>query len=96
LVKCERDEVAGLARGVFVDDAIAGLSEELRFHDLRYAFASMAAAKGVPINVLSAAMGHADIGVTLKTYTHLYDRAKAEDAFRPRQRYGNPCPQHQQ
>jgi integrase len=61
---------------------LAGLPKELRLHDLRHAFASRCVAAGVPVNVLSMAMGHADVSITLKTYTHLYDRAGAEDAFR--------------
>ena len=61
---------------------LADLPEALRFHDLRHAFASRAAHKGVPINVLSAALGHADVGVTTKVYVHLYASEAAEDAFR--------------
>jgi integrase len=41
-----------------------------------------AAHRGVPINVLSAIMGHSNIGVTQRVYVHLYGREEAEDAFR--------------
>jgi integrase len=61
---------------------LAGLPPSLTFHDLRHAFASMAAHRNVPIQVLSAAMGHADTGVTTKVYWHLFNRESAEDAFR--------------
>jgi integrase len=61
---------------------LAGLPEALRLHDLRHAFASRCAARGVPVNVLSEVMGHADIGITLRTYTHLYGRDQAEQSFR--------------
>jgi integrase len=60
----------------------AGLPSELGFHSLRHAFASIAAHRGVPASTLSEVMGHADVGVTLSVYTHLFDRAKAEQAFR--------------
>jgi integrase len=58
------------------------LSDELTFHDLRHAFASIAAHRGVPINVLSEVMGHTNVGVTQKVYVHLYGRQEAEEAFR--------------
>jgi integrase len=54
----------------------------LTFHDLRHAFASLAAHRGVPIQVLSDVLGHRDISVTQKVYLHLYGREQAEDAFR--------------
>lgn len=60
----------------------AGLKPTLTFHSLRHAFASIAASRGVPVTVLSEIMGHSDVGVTQRVYVHLYDRAKAEDAFR--------------
>jgi integrase len=60
----------------------AGLPEHLTFHSLRHAFASYAAHRGVPINVLSDVMGHSTMGVTQRVYVHLYDREQAEDAFR--------------
>jgi len=48
------------------------------FHDLRHAFASRCASRGVPIGTLSAVMGHADVGITQTVYTHLYGREEAE------------------
>jgi integrase len=60
----------------------AGLPAELRFHDMRHAFASRCASRGVPIQTLSAVMGHADVSITQRVYVALYDRARAEDAFR--------------
>jgi integrase len=60
----------------------ACLPKTLRFHDLRHAFASIAAHRGVPVNILSAVMGHSTIGVTQNTYIHLYGRDAAEQAFR--------------
>jgi integrase len=60
----------------------AALSHALSFHDLRHAFASLAAHRGVPEGVLSEVMGHTHVGITQKVYRHLYDRPAAEQAFR--------------
>lgn len=61
---------------------LAGIPKTVTFHDLRHAFASIAAHRGVPVSVLSAVMGHRDVGVTQGVYMHLYNRDAAEDAFR--------------
>jgi integrase len=42
----------------------------------------MAAHRGVPVQVLSATLGHRDISVTQKVYLHLFNRDSSEDAFR--------------
>ena len=44
----------------------------LTVHDLRHSFASLAAAQGVRIEVLSRLMGHSDPAFTLRQYRHLY------------------------
>jgi integrase len=59
----------------------ANLPEELSFHDLRHAFASIAAHAGVDSRMLSELMGHSH-AVTTERYTHLYNRESQEDAFR--------------
>jgi integrase len=69
-------------RGFEAARDLAELSPDLTFHDLRHAFASIAAHRGVPLNVLSAVMGHTNVGVTQKVYIHLYGRQEAEEAFR--------------
>lgn len=61
---------------------LAELPKTITFHDLRHAFASLAAHRGVPVTVLSEVMGHSHVGVTQKVYMHLFGREKAEDAFR--------------
>ncbi len=43
----------------------------LRLHDLRHSYASLMLAAGVNVKVISQSMGHANIGVTLDTYSHL-------------------------
>nr|MBA2599166.1 site-specific integrase [Actinomycetota bacterium] len=60
----------------------AGIDPTVTFHDLRHAFASYAAHRGVPVNVLSEVMGHTHVGITQRVYLHLYDRDRAEEAFR--------------
>lgn len=69
-------------RGFGAARDLAGIPKTVTFHDLRHAFASIAAHRGVPIAVLSAVMGHRDVGVTQRVYMHLYNRDAAEDAFR--------------
>jgi hypothetical protein len=52
------------------------------FHDLRHAFASRCASRGVPVETLSAVMGHTNVGITQSIYLHLYGREEAEARFR--------------
>ena len=47
----------------------AGLPR-IRFHDLRHTHASLALAAGVHPKVVSERLGHADIALTLNTYSH--------------------------
>jgi integrase len=61
---------------------LAQLPDDVTFHDLRHAFASIAASRGVPVTVLSGVMGHSDVGVTQRVYIHLFGREHAEEAFR--------------
>ena len=58
----------------------AGLPE-LRFHDLRHTFATLALQNGVDIKAVSAMLGHYDAGFTLRTYTHT-TRQKQDEAAR--------------
>jgi integrase len=60
----------------------AELPEHLTFHSLRHAFASLAAHRRVPVNVLSEVMGHSNVGGTQRLYMHLYNREQVEDDFR--------------
>ena len=69
-------------RGFETARDLAGIPATVTFHDLRHAFASIAAHRGVPVAVLSEVMGHRDVGVTQGVYMHLYNRDAAEDAFR--------------
>ena len=50
--------------------------KQIRFHDLRHAFASIANSAGVPMGEISATMGHSNIGVTATIYTHDFVKEK--------------------
>ena len=56
----------------------AGLSH-IRLHDVRHSYASAAVAAGVPAKVVSERLGHANITITLDTYSHVLP-ALQEDA----------------
>lgn len=43
----------------------------IRLHDVRHSYATAALAAGVPVKVLSARLGHADIATTLRIYAHV-------------------------
>lgn len=74
----------------FVRDAFkaaakrAGLSAELRVHDLRHTFASLFLVDGGDIFKLSRILGHHSVVVTERTYAHLKPTAYAEDYGRIR------------
>jgi len=46
---------------------------DIRFHDLRHTTASIALSNGVSPKVIQAMLGHANISITLDTYSHLLD-----------------------
>jgi integrase len=46
---------------------------QLRIHDLRHTYASLARSAGADLRILMKAMGHASITVTAHTYADLYD-----------------------
>ena len=43
----------------------------VRFHDLRHTFTSLMLLRGVPVKVVSEALGHASAAFTLDTYGHI-------------------------
>jgi integrase len=53
----------------------------VRFHDLRHTHASQLLAKGVHAKIVSERLGHASIGITLDTYSHMLPGLQ-EDAVR--------------
>lgn len=52
-----------------------GWTKMPRIHDLRHTAASIMIHNGVPINAVSAVLGHATVVMTLNTYTHLLSGA---------------------
>jgi integrase len=53
--------------------------ERLGFHEARHSYASMSAAAGIRLEVLSKRMGHSSIKVTYDRYHHLYRESEAEE-----------------
>jgi integrase len=51
----------------------------VRFHDLRHGVASLLLAQGVPLKLVSDALGHSTISITADTYAHL-DREQRREA----------------
>ncbi|GLV57516.1 site-specific integrase [Dictyobacter sp. S3.2.2.5] len=54
-----------------------GLSH-IRFHDLRHSAASILLCMGVNIKVIQELLGHSDISITLRTYSHLLPSMQKE------------------
>lgn len=50
--------------------------EPIKFHALRHTFASINIENGVDVKTISDILGHSDISITLKTYTHTTQKAK--------------------
>jgi hypothetical protein len=63
----------------------AGLSESIRFHDLRHASASVALAAGVDLKVISQRLGHSTITITADLYTHVVRKLDSDAADRMQQ-----------
>ena len=59
----------------------AGLPD-IRFHDLRYTFATMAIANGMDVKTLSAMIGHISAETTLNIYSHITDNMRRQAAVR--------------
>jgi integrase len=51
--------------------AKAGLPTDMRFHDLRHTAATLLLIRGVNVKVVSEMLGHADISITLRIYSHV-------------------------
>lgn len=52
-------------------------------HKLRHSYASLMAARGVPVEVLSAQLGHSSASVTRDVYRHVYDVEREGLTFDP-------------
>lgn len=49
----------------------AGISRETRFHDLRHTHATLLLAQGISAKIVQERLGHANISMTLDTYSHV-------------------------
>ena len=59
----------------------AGTVRPIRIHDLRHTYASLALRRGIPVEVVSQRLGHAQVSITLDTYRHLYQAEKQAAAL---------------
>jgi integrase len=48
----------------------AGLPK-IRLHDVRHSYATAALAAGIPAKIVSERLGHANIAITMDTYSHV-------------------------
>ena len=53
--------------------------KRIRIHDLRHSHASLLIQHGANINVVAKRLGHADVEMTLNTYSHMY-KSKEDEA----------------
>jgi integrase len=49
-------------------------------HDLRHSYASAALTAGIPAKVVSERLGHANVSITLDTYSHVLPALQEEAA----------------
>lgn len=61
--------------------ATAAGVKPIRVHDFRHSHASLLANNGINIQEIARRLGHSDISITLKTYSHLYPK-ETERALR--------------
>lgn len=48
--------------------------KKIRIHDFRHSHASLLANEGINIQEIARRLGHSDVSITLKTYSHLYPK----------------------
>lgn len=74
--------------GYMMDAYKAAGLPKITFHDLRHSCASVLIAKGVPITVVSAILGHSSPQITMQVYAHALQSGKREAADMLDQIYG--------
>lgn len=52
--------------------------KDTKFHTIRHTFATRALEAGIPVKVVSQILGHANIGITLDTYSHVLSELQDE------------------
>lgn len=63
-----------------VEQAIKKLGVSFRCHDLRHMFCTMLYNSGVDVKTAAYLMGHSDIAVTMKIYTHLSEETRLKSS----------------
>ncbi|MFP3488914.1 tyrosine-type recombinase/integrase, partial [Staphylococcus sp. SIMBA_130] len=54
--------------------------KKIRFHDLRHTHASLLLKQGVNPKIVSERLGHANVRITLETYSHLLPNLQKDTA----------------
>lgn len=52
--------------------------EQCGIHALRHSFVSLMINNGIPVTMVSRMVGHSDVGITMKIYTHLLEETEIE------------------
>ena len=65
-----------VSRGL--ERAVKRLGIQFRWHDLRHTYCSMLYTAGVDVKTAAYLLGHADVSVTMKIYTHLSEERQSE------------------
>ena len=67
--------------------------KQVRFHDLRHTFATLALQNGMDVKTLSAMLGHVSAATTLDIYTHITDDMRLTAAANIDRGIGKAVPQ---
>lgn len=67
--------------------------KQIRFHDLRHTFATIALGNGMDVKTLSAMLGHVSAATTLDIYTHITDDMRLTAAANIDRGIGKAAPQ---
>ena len=65
----------------------------VRLHDLRHTHATLMLKQGVHPKIVSERLGHANVGITLDTYSHVLPGLQEEAARRFAEALDQPSPQ---
>jgi integrase len=79
---CRNVEVRGFDAAVARAKLGAGRAAKPVFHDCRHTFASLLVSKALDLVFISRQLGHANPAMTLRVYTHLFDKANHADNMR--------------
>lgn len=70
--------------------------KQVRFHDLRHTFATMALGSGMDVKTLSSMLGHVSAATTLDIYTHITNPMRSEAAAKIDQRIAKVDPKEKE